>query len=150
LVDGKAEKRVARWVVEMQRYNVGNYNSINALSAILLRLLSCILRLLMPTYTFSQYSKHMIRSRKIAQGEWAGGKRGGKGWVSWSPRTWKFNRHRTKLNDRASCLRRKAQTWKSGRWEEKARRNGGVAFGSPRCNQLMCERLVFAKGPRKY
>jgi len=66
------------WVVEMQRYNVGNYNSINALSAILLRLLSCILRLLMPTYTFSQYSKHMIRSRKIAQGEWAGGKRGRK------------------------------------------------------------------------
>jgi len=73
-------------------------------------------------------------------------KGGGKGWVSWSPRTWKFNRHRTKLNDRASCLRRKAQTWKSGRWEEKARRNGGVAFGSPRCNQLMCVRLVFAKG----
>jgi len=42
---------------------------------------------------------------------------GHKGGMSWSPRTWKFNRRRTKLNDRASCLRRKAQTWQSGRRE---------------------------------
>lgn len=85
---------------------------------------------------FLQCGKHMIRSRKITQrGVWCVvcgvclcNKR-----QSWSPRTWKFNRCRTKLNDRASCLRRKSQTWKVGAMGgglEKAR-GRGITPSSP-------------------